>query len=127
MDKSTQQDFRLLVVEDDRAIQIVIDVILRRHAIVAEFADDGDAALRKLRRGRYDALVLDLMIPGVNGFEVIRELKQRNPELLNRTIVVTSAAERTLQQFDDSRVVRRVIRKPFDLGQFTAEVLACGS
>ena len=67
------------------------------------------------------------MLPGSNGFEIIREMKHRTRELLARTIVVTAASDSTLRMFDDAAVVRRVMRKPFDQSDFVKEVLSCGS
>lgn len=116
---------RLLVVDDDVAIQTMMAAVFRRHDVAIEFAADGFTALDRLRRAQYDALVLDLMLPGANGFEVLRELKHRTPELLERTIVLTAASELTLRDFTDGELVRRVMRKPFDLRDFDEEVLAC--
>jgi DNA-binding response OmpR family regulator len=116
---------QLLVVEDDEGIRELIDVMFRRWSVMIDHACDGKAALERLRKRAYDAVVLDLMLPSVNGFEVIRELKNRNPELLPRTIVLTAASDLTLRDFADARLVRRIIRKPFDVGEFMDEVLSC--
>jgi CheY-like chemotaxis protein len=117
---------RLLVVDDDAAIQTMMTAVFRRKDVTVEFASDGHAALDRLRRADYDAVVLDLMLPGTNGFEVLREVKHRRPELLGRTIVLTAASDLTLRDFTDGQLVRRVMRKPFDLHEFIEEVLACG-
>ena len=116
---------RLLVVDDDEAIRNLMNAIFRRHDVVVDFAVDGASALSHLRRAHYDALVLDLMLPGANGFEVIRELKSREPRLLARTVVLTAASDHTLRDFTDGGLVRRVMRKPFDLSEFVDEILAC--
>jgi CheY-like chemotaxis protein len=114
----------LLLIDDDEAIRTLIHAIFRRNDVVVDSAADGAAALERLRRREYDAILLDLMLPGVNGFEVIRDLKSRNPKLLDRTIVLTAASDRTLRDFTDGRLVRRVMRKPFDVGDLMREVLA---
>ena len=117
---------RLLVVDDDVAIQTMMAAVFRREDVAIEFAGDGQTALERLRRAEYDAVVLDLMLPGTNGFEVLREVKHRSPRLLDRTIVLTAASDLTLRDFADGKLVRRLMRKPFDLGEFVGEVLACG-
>lgn len=116
----------VLVVDDDDATRALLSVVFgRRKDIVVECVSDGDAALAQIRRKAYDVLVLDLMLPGANGFDVIRELKSRAPVLLSRTIVLTAMAESTLRDFDDARFLRRLMRKPFDLDDLVGEVLAC--
>ena len=115
---------RLLVIEDDEAVQILMKAIFQRHGMAVDSAGDGDTALDRLRRTSYDAVILDLMVPGPNGFEIIHEMKSRERALLERTIVLTAASDATLRHFTDGQLVRRVMRKPFDLDEFVAEVLA---
>lgn len=116
---------QVLIVDDDAGIQTLMKAILRRRQIDVDCATDGEVALRKMRERSYDSIVLDLMLPKVNGFEVVRELKTNSPELLKRTIVVTAVSNHALRDFDDSQLVRRVLRKPFDINDFINEVLAC--
>jgi DNA-binding response OmpR family regulator len=116
----------VLIVDDDDGIQSLMKALLVRREINVDCATDGEVALRKLRERTYDSIVLDLMLPKVNGFEVVRDLKARTPELLKRTIVVTAASNLTLRDFDGDQV-RRVMRKPFDITEFIDEVLACAA
>ena len=118
---------RVLIVDDDDGIQTLMKALLRRRDVVVDSASDGDAALRKMRERSYDSIVLDLMLPKVNGFEVVRELKSNSPDLLKRTIVVTAVSNHALADFEDSGLVRCVLRKPFDINQFIDEVLACAT
>ena len=118
---------RVLIVDDDDGIQTLMKALLRRRDVVVDSASDGDAALRKMRERSYDSIVLDLMLPKVNGFEVVRELKTNSPDLLKRTIVVTAVSNHALRDFEDSELVRCVLRKPFDINQFINEVLACAT
>jgi DNA-binding response OmpR family regulator len=116
---------RLLVVDDDEPIRRLMNAVFRGRDVDIDCVGDGTAALTMLRRERYDVLILDLMLPGTNGFEVIRELKSRAPEMLGRTIVLTAVSSSTLRDFDDARFLRRLIRKPFDLDELVGEVLSC--
>jgi DNA-binding response OmpR family regulator len=117
----------VLIVDDDDGIQSLMKALLVRRDVDVDIAGDGDAALRKLRERSYDSIVLDLMLPKVNGFELVRDLKARTPEMLKRTIVVTAASNLTLRDFKDSELVRRVMRKPFDITEFIEEVMACAA
>jgi len=75
---------------------------------------DGLAAISMLRRGRYGAIVLDLMLPQCNGFEVLAYLRGERRAFLKRVIVITSAAPSTLDAFDAS-ALGALIRKPFEI------------
>lgn len=118
---------RVLIVDDDDGIQALMKALLERREVDVDSASDGDVALRKLREKNYDTIVLDLMLPKMNGFEVVRALKSSAPSLLKRTIVVTAVSNLTLRDFNDSELVRRVLRKPFDINDFIDEVLACAA
>jgi DNA-binding response OmpR family regulator len=116
---------RLLVVDDDEPIRLLMNAVFRGRDVDIDCVGDGSAALAMLRREHYDAVILDLMLPGTNGFEVIRELKSLAPEMLRRTIVLTAVSSSTLRDFDDARLLRRLMRKPFDLDELVGEVLSC--
>jgi DNA-binding response OmpR family regulator len=115
---------RVLIVDDDPAIQQMLRAVLKRHGIEADVVADGESALQQLRTLRYGGILLDLMLPRINGFEVIRHLRCVQATLLNRVIVVTAASERTLECLD-RKDVRTVLRKPFDIDDLIAEVHAC--
>ncbi|MCM2317692.1 MAG: response regulator, partial [Thermoanaerobaculia bacterium] len=61
----------------------------------------------------FDVIVLDLMLPRLSGFDVIRHLMMRRPDLLKATIVVSGAQDSTLQ-FIDVNEFYAVLHKPFD-------------
>lgn len=118
---AAKADKRILVVEDDRGIQGLIEVLFARREFEVDTAPDGEEGLRKLRQQRYSAVLLDLMLPRVNGFEIVREMKAVMPDVLKRTIVVTAASDLTLRDFDISQV-RRLLRKPFSISELVHEV-----
>ena len=115
---------RLLVVDDDSAITTLLVALFRRQNFLIDTAANGEEAIEKLRSADYSAILLDLMLPRMNGFEVIREIKSFAPVLLERTIVVTAASDATLRHFDQSDVYA-VIRKPFDLDELVSAVQRC--
>lgn len=101
--------------------------VLGRQGFDYDIAEDGEAACQKLRRREYGVIVLDLMLPKMNGFEVIRFLKAERPAMLPRVIVVTAVAETTLRDFDDEKLIWRLLRKPFDIQDLVANVSACAA
>jgi two-component system catabolic regulation response regulator CreB len=66
---------RVLIVEDDAHIAELLRMHLRDEGYAVEHAADGHAGLRELERGNWDALVLDLMLPGVDGLEICRRAR----------------------------------------------------
>jgi DNA-binding response OmpR family regulator len=119
-----QTRLNVLVVDDDDVVRELIATILRRAGMNPECVADGDAAFRQLRQQSFDAVILDLMLPRLNGFEILREIKNSLPDLLPKVVVVTAASEQTLRDFD-STGIRRLLRKPFDIDELVIEVVNC--
>src|SRR5215213_4770426 len=82
---------RVLVAEDDRAIRRLMGMTLRRASIEVHLTEDGAEALAALQQSPWNAIVLDLMMPEVNGWEVVRWLGL-HPEHRPPCVVVVSAA-----------------------------------
>jgi DNA-binding response OmpR family regulator len=70
---------RVLVVEDERKLGELLVRGLREESYAADLATDGESALWMAHAVEYDAIVLDVMLPGVNGIEVLRRLRERSP------------------------------------------------
>ena len=113
--------YRALIVEDDPAIRKLVEKLLVRKGIEIDTAHDGRQAIEKIRTGAYNVLILDLMIPEVNGFEVIDYVKKNKIHL---PIVVVSAVSHQALTKLDLDVVKLVISKPFDVDEFTKSVYA---
>lgn len=72
--------YRILIVEDDEDIVDTVKFTLETRGFEVDVAYDGLHALRKARRSRYDLMILDIMLPGKNGYEVSRMLKEEMDE-----------------------------------------------
>jgi CheY-like chemotaxis protein len=114
----------ILLVEDDEATRVLIAALCRRLGVEVELACDGECALSMIRKRPYDALLLDLMLPKMNGFELLREIRASAPALLSRTIVITAASPMTLRDFDGGGTLA-LLRKPFDIVDLVDALLAC--
>jgi DNA-binding response OmpR family regulator len=71
----------VLVVDDDATVSVVVVAYLERAGMVAERVADGPAALVAAAERPPDAVVLDLMLPGIDGLEVCRRLRSRRPDV----------------------------------------------
>jgi DNA-binding response OmpR family regulator len=116
-----ERGYRALIVEDDPAIRRLVEKLLTRQHVTIDVAADGREAVNKLRSGTYSVLVLDLMVPELNGFEVIDFLKQENMKV--PVAVVSAVSQQALTKLDLD-IVKLVISKPFDVDEFTKAVLA---
>jgi DNA-binding response OmpR family regulator len=117
---------KVLIVEDDDAIRAMLATILARNGYSSEQCSDGDEAVRRLRANGYDAILLDLMLPGQFGFDILRFLTAERPAMAPRVIVLTAASQATLRDFDASQV-HAVMRKPFDVNALLASVRDCAA
>ena len=68
--------YRILIVEDDEDIVETVKYALELRGFAVDVAYDGLHALRKARKSEYDLMLLDIMLPGKNGYEVSRMLKE---------------------------------------------------
>jgi two-component system response regulator MtrA len=67
---------RILVVDDDAALAEMLGIVLEAHGFEASFVGDGQRALRAFRDVRPDLVLLDLMLPGLDGIEVCRRIRE---------------------------------------------------
>ncbi len=116
---------RVLVVDDDQALQTLLNVLLTRAGFECDFVSDGEAALQKIDGDQqYAVIVLDLILPGLSGIDLLAQLQVTRPALLQRTIVVTGASTGIVRNVDVRRVYS-VIRKPFDISDMIQLATEC--
>ncbi len=82
---------RVLAVDDQRYFRELIAGLLLEEGYAAETAGSGEEALRILDRSEFDVVVTDLVMPGMDGSELVRRVKQRNPE--QDVVVVTGVVD----------------------------------
>ena len=115
---------KVLVVDDDHALQILMNILLTRAGFECDCVGDGEEAIKRLDGEKYAVVMVDLILPGMDGGALLEHLRQRYPALLPHTIVLTSASGVILRTADISGV-HSVIRKPFDIQQLLHETAKC--
>lgn len=113
---------RILIVDDDDAIRGLLRTVLSRRGFAVDTACNGLEALARLRNCAYAAMLLDLMMPLKNGYDVLDELKATEAE--RRPIVFVLTAGSSVRDLDPEVVVG-TIKKPFDLEVLMDIVTAC--
>jgi DNA-binding response OmpR family regulator len=113
---------RVLVADDEERLRRVLVRILRRHGIDAETAADGIQAVSMARSGGYDLVILDLLLPGMDGFSALREIMRHRPDQAVLVMSCLSDPESKMTCFglgaDD------YVPKPFHVGELMARVQA---
>ena len=111
---------RVLIVDDEAAIRSLLAIIARRAGCTVDLAVDGVDAIRLLGENEYDVVLLDLMMPRINGYEVIDFLKRQR---VKATVFVVTATPNIFFRDFDPEIVRSIIRKPFDV-EVVASIIA---
>ena len=112
---------RILIVDDEPPVQEVLSLYLQREGFDVETAGDGEAALSAVQANPPDLVVLDLMLPGIDGLEVCRRLRAGGPVPILILTAKDSVNDRVLgldMGADDYMV------KPFNLDELLARVRA---
>src|SRR5229473_3596823 len=95
---------------------------LREHAYAVDVAADGDAAIYQSSITDYDAVVLDVMLPGTSGLQVCRELRQRGSPVPVLMLTARDAVEDRIAGLDSG--ADDYLPKPFDFGELLARLRA---
>ena len=116
------QKARLLIVEDEAAIRSGLVDVFVYHGYEVETADNGDDGLRQSLSGKYDLILLDVMLPGVDGFEICNRIRQQDRQQPVIMLTAKSSDEDIVQGLtlgaDD------YVAKPFSVTQLVLRVQA---
>jgi CheY-like chemotaxis protein len=119
---TAEQQKRVLVVDDDAGIRKLLCTVLSGRGLSVDEADDGQAALDLIETRQYGVIVLDLVMPVLDGFTVVETLKHLTPRPV---VLVISGAEHDVVEQLDPATVHGIVRKPFDPEELANVVAAC--
>ena len=112
---------RILLVDDEQSVQTLLAYPLRKEGYEVVSALDGREALERLREHSFDLVVLDLMLPHVDGFEVCRQVRARSSVPI---IMLTARAEEIDKVLGLELGADDYITKPFSVREFRSRVKA---
>jgi DNA-binding response OmpR family regulator len=112
---------RILLVDDEQSIQTLLSYPLRKDGYHVTSALDGSEALRRFEEGRFDLVILDLMLPRMNGVDVCRQLRSRSQV----PIIMLTAKGNEMDKVAGLEVgADDYITKPFSMREFRSRVKA---
>lgn len=114
----------VLVVDDDNAIRRLVSTVLTRRGYHVDSAADGLEAVLKLGVIDFDVIILDLMMPNLDGFTFIDTFARHDPARLQKVIVTSAASIAAIRQRTDGLTLR-LLPKPFDIADLMSMVEAC--
>ena len=110
---------KILVIEDEKLLAQSLRAVLEQKGFEVETVYDGETGAEYARLGIYDLLILDVMIPGLNGFEVARQVRAQRCTTPILMLTALSGIEDRIQGLNAG--ADYYLTKPFD----TRELLAC--
>jgi len=124
MDVAVENAAQVLVVDDDATLRAMTSLVLRRAGLRIDQAKDGGEAIARMQQARYEVVVLDLMMPRVSGWDVIRWMTTHRDQKPRVLVVLTAASRKILDELDPE-MVNTILFKPFDIHELAAYVKAC--
>jgi two-component system, OmpR family, alkaline phosphatase synthesis response regulator PhoP len=121
MTGSAASTVKVLIVDDDTSIVDLLTSYLRREGFNVEAARDGQAGLTQARRWRPDVVVLDIMLPGLDGLEVLRRLRAESSAYV---VMLTAKADETDKVVGLSVGADDYVTKPFSPRELSARLRA---
>jgi len=118
-----EQQRRVLVVEDNPSVRQLLVVALRQRSLLVDEARDGREAIDLLREHTYAVVLLDMILPQVDGFGVLDAIDVSTAVV--PVVLVVSGADRGILDQLDARRIHGIVRKPFDATEVANVVAAC--
>ncbi len=110
---SSSAEKLVLVVDDDRGVRELLQIILQKEGFRSDSAEDGAEALEKARALHPDLILLDLMLPKANGLEIVRELQMDDTGDIPIIIMTGRFMDRsTAEMIKHERNVKEYLEKP---------------
>jgi CheY-like chemotaxis protein len=124
IEREPQTRGSVLLVEDDHVTANATIRILDELGYSVEWVEDGSDAMDAIAQRTFDAVMLDLVLPDVDGFMLLEHFRSDRPGLLRRVIITTGMPEKYLEAIDRT-AVGGILEKPLQLGRLETLLDAC--
>ncbi len=111
---------RILVVEDEYALSDILASTLKKEKYNVDVSNDGESGLDNALSDNYDLIILDVMLPKVNGFEILKSIKENN--IRSKVIMLTAKSELDDKLLGFNTGADDYITKPFHIEEVIARV-----
>lgn len=116
---------KILIIDGDTEMREFMQIVLENEGYLAQVADSGSGALQTVRRSMPDVILLDVVMPGMDGWETIRRFRSIE-ELRDIPIVLCSGSSKSKYRFYVERPYRSIfLEKPFDMETLVGRIEEC--
>ena len=102
---------RILVIDDDRSARVLLERLLVKAGHQVSLVDTAEEGLKQLKDAAFDLLITDKNLPGIDGLELVRQARQRNPSL--QAILITGFPTEETKSHAEHLGVYSYVTKPF--------------
>lgn len=115
---------KILLIEDDKGTNEIYSHVLREAGFTVDSATDGYQGLAKAKSGGYDLILLDVMLPKVDGITLLSELKKNPPSNPNKKIIMLTnlSHDTVMKEAKNLGVFASITKSDIDPGQLLEEV-----
>lgn len=107
------KDVNILIVDDNIGLGVSLSFILKKKGYGAVTAEDGDEAVEKVKNTFFDIIIMDIIMPRMNGVETYREIKKINPDPI--VFMMTAYAVKELVDQARKEGAYSILNKPLDI------------
>jgi DNA-binding NtrC family response regulator len=107
---------KILIIDDERPIRETLEMFLREKGYDVTASESGEAGLELIRKDQPDMVILDIRLPGIDGIEVLRILKQVSPRSM--VILITAYHDKRVYDQAESLGACGYLLKPIDVAEF---------
>ena len=113
---------RILIVEDELSLAELVSNRLKKEKYIVDICNDGEEGLYNALEDMYDLIILDIMLPGINGIDILKEIKKNN--IKSKIIMLTAKSELDDKLLGFNEGANDYISKPFHIDEVVARVNA---
>lgn len=123
--RETAPRHRILIVDDEEATRLLLARVLSRElSVEVQLAGTCEQALRLAEEYAYDAILLDLLMPGIGGYELLQEIRAHPPNMATPVVIVSAVSDPKIRKRCMAAGANAYVVKPVERGALAAVVKA---